>query len=115
MPYLVLRTLSRGPGKTIPVGSRTDLAWLSEAKRQKLVDVGAVRPVESPPLAELAGWQRRSERLAPLGIKTLEDFLAADVETIRRHLRVQSRTVKKWREQLIEWNNAPVPETGRRK
>lgn len=109
MPYLVLRTLSRGEGKIIPVGSKTDLAWLSEAKRQKLVEVGAVRPVESPPLIELAGWGRRGERLAPLGIETLEDFLAADVQTIRRRLRVKTATVEKWREQLIAWNNAPGP------
>jgi hypothetical protein len=106
--YLVLRGLDKG-GVIIPPQSRTRLEWLSAEDRAKLVMVGAVRKLASPPLTVLAGWRTRAEKLLPLGIETLEQFWEAEVSLIARTMRVKPVTVRRWRSEVEAWHTADGP------
>lgn len=106
--YLVLRDLSKGT-EVLTAQSRTRLEWLSEEERAKLVRVGAVRELASPPLTVLAGWQTRAEKLLPLGIETLEHFWEAEVKLIASTMRVKPATVRRWRSEVEAWHTADGP------
>lgn len=106
--YLVLRGLDKGGG-IIPAQSRTRLEWLSAEDQARLVEVGAVRPLASPPLTVLAGWKTRAEKLLPLGIETLEQFLEAEVRQIARVMRVKPATVRRWRSEVEAWHTDDKP------
>lgn len=110
--YLVLRDLDKG-GVIIPAQSRTRLEWLSAENQNRLVRVGAVRPLASPPLTVMAGWNTRAEKLLPLGIETLEQFLEAEVREITRIMRVKPATVRRWRSEVEAWHTADGPPTKR--
>ena len=100
--YLVVRDLAKGK-KIIPQGSKTDLAWLDEAGVQRLIVVGAVRSMASPPLAALGGWKARAARLDQVGIVTIADFLAAEDGEIAAANGVKVSTVKRWRKEIEDW------------
>lgn len=106
--YLVLRDLDKG-GVIIPAQSRTRLEWLSAEDQAKLVRMEKVRPLASPPLTVLAGWQTRAEKLLPLGIETLEQFWEAEVKLIARTMRVKPVTVRRWRSEVEAWHTAAGP------
>ena len=93
-------------------GDLTDLGWLDEAGKQRLIDIGAVRLVMSPPLAELAGWQTRAKKLNPLGILTIADFLFVPAADLAPALRVKEKTVLGWQDQLREWSKMTEPLRG---
>lgn len=93
----------------IEKGELTDLRWLNAAGKQRLIQVGAVREVMSPPLAELAGWQTRAKRLAPLGVKTMADFLFLPADKLGAALRVKEKTALGWQDQLREWSRMVEP------
>lgn len=90
-------------------GELTDLKWLNAGGKQRLVKMGAVRKVISPPLAELAGWKTRAKRLEPLGVKTMADFLFLPAAELGQALRVKEETVIGWQDQLREWNRMVEP------
>lgn len=106
--YRAKLPLAKGQ-KIIARGAMTDLAWLDEAAIQRLIAVGAVRTVISPPLAELAGWQRRAKKMSPLGVITLADFLAVPVPQLAKVLRVKAKTVTGWQDQLRGWSEMETP------
>jgi hypothetical protein len=101
--YLAIRHLAKGQ-QIIRSGSTTRLEWLTDEQRQKLVDIGVVRPLVSPPLAELKGWKTRATKLTSLGIETIEEFLEAEVGALTKTLRVRPATVSKWRNELAAWH-----------
>lgn len=90
-------------------GELTDLGWLDETGKQRLIDIGAVRVEMSPPLAELAGWQTRAKKLAPLGILTIADFLFVPTADLAPALRVKTQTILGWQDQLREWSKLTEP------
>lgn len=106
--YRAKLPLAKGQ-KIIARGTITDLAWLNEAAIKRLIAVGAVRAVISPPLAELAGWQRRAEKMVPLGVITMADFLAVPVPQLAKVLRVKAETVTGWQDQLRGWSEMETP------
>lgn len=95
--------------RMIARGALTDLRWLDADGKQRLVRIGAVRKVISPPLAELAGWQTRAKRLTPLGVKTMADFLFLPADKLGQVLRVKEETVIGWQDQLREWSQMVEP------
>lgn len=102
--YRIHKNLAVGE-KVIPRGSLTPLG-LSSDKIDKLIEVGAISRVQSPPLAVLPGWSTRANRLEPLGILDVEQFLDADPAVIAKHLKVKPATVQQWREDMVEWITA---------
>lgn len=100
--YLVLKQLLR-ERRLIEPGSRSRLEWLTEEGIAALVGRRAVRPLASPPLLELAGWQIRAKKLGGIGIETVDDFLEADPVEIRRCLRIKAETVERYQAQLRAW------------
>ncbi len=106
--YRTKLLMRKGP-RFIERGDLTDLRWLDEAGKQRLIDNGAVREVMSPPLAELAGWQTRAKKLIPLGILTMADFLFVPAADLAPALRVKAKTVLGWQDQLREWSKMTEP------
>lgn len=98
----VLRKLTRGSAVIEP-DQLVDIDWLSPENIDRLVAVGAVARLHGPPLEELPGWKRRSQRLAPIGITTAAEFLEADGDLVATHLRVKPATVAKWKTEVTQW------------
>ena len=108
--YRVLKPLSRNE-KRIEAGQITALAWLKPEQAAVLVERRAVSRLATPPLVELPGWEKRSKRLATLDIVTAEDFLEATDQAIAAEMKIQTRTVAKWKREIHSWLVIP-PERG---
>ena len=106
MAYITLKPLDK-KGQIIPINTVTRLEWLDDRQRERLARVRAVRVMQSPPLAELAGWQVRAGRLQAIEIITLEDFIEADTKEITKCLNHKAATVNKWKEELSAWFTQP--------
>jgi hypothetical protein len=106
MAYITLKPLDKH-GEVIPVQTMTRLDWLNPAQRDRLVQVRAVREVQSPPLAELAGWVTRAGKLDAIGIVTLEQFIDGETKEIAKCLGQKAATVEKWKEELSAWFTQP--------
>lgn len=106
--YYVKKLLSKGQ-KMINIGSLTTLNWLNKTGIQRLIKMGAVRAVFSPPLSELAGWQTRANRLKPVGVVTIDDFLAVDASDLAKILRTKKETAIKWQDLLRSWGDSDKP------
>lgn len=106
--YRVDSTLSRGE-KIIRPGSVSRLQWMEPGGIEILERLGKIHKIRTPPLAALAGWQTRANRLARVSINTIDDFLDADPDTIRTALRVKKETVEKYRSELLAWGTVDAP------
>jgi hypothetical protein len=100
--YFLNSALSKGD-KLYPGESYSRLDWMKPAGVEVLVNQGKVRLVQTPPLIELAGWKIRGATLAKHGIRTIDDFLEADIEIIGKLMRRKIPTIKKWRAELENW------------
>lgn len=102
--YRVQKRLSTGhqPGDIVADGNfRDDVAVA-------LVEVGALKIVNGPPLTELPGWTRRAELLAEVDITTADRFLEADDELIRLTVGYHSaKAVVQWKEDVRRWLMPP--------
>jgi hypothetical protein len=100
--YRVLRSLSR-KDQVIPRDSIGSLTWLSEESATKLLAVGSIARVSSPPLTELPDWDGRTRRLAVRGIFDAEQFLLADDGDLAEWTGHSVDTVRLWKEEVIRW------------
>ena len=106
--YRVLRDLSSGERK----GDIVDGGLFKHL--DALLKANALSPVSYPPLSELPGWTTRAEVVSSLGIITIEDFINAEDEALRKAFNHKTqRTIAKWRDELRAWL-VPVSETKRR-
>ena len=84
-------------GGILYAGSLTRLEWLGADGIARLLDVGAVSRVATPPLAALPGWKVRAGKLQQIGIVTVEDLIEADIAEVKAHMEVmRESTVEKW-------------------
>ena len=113
MMWRVLKPLSKGFHKVIPVGEITGLEWLDEKGIERLQEVGAITRLSAPPLHKLPGWQLRSQRLREVGITTAEQFLEADCKELAEQIGADPRTLAKWEEELLtRWLALPKTRGG---
>lgn len=77
----------------------------------RLLRVGAISRISSPPLSEVYGWEIRSKRMFAIGIDTVEEFLEADTSKVATQLKVSRATVQRLRDEL-EQLLAPPPRDG---
>lgn len=72
-----------------------------------LVDKGVLVLVSMPPLAELPGWSIRAEKLAKLGVITIDDLLDADegkLREIRGEFHYKTNVpIDKWKSEAMMW------------
>lgn len=106
MMYRILTKVDKGG----PAGGLSRFEWLTEEQVGILVAVGAIAPVQTPPLAVLAGWTRRAGMLAELGIERGDQFLEADPEALAGPLKVKAETVRRWQEDVTRQMTIPLPE-----
>lgn len=100
MIYRVLRTLERSEHNMISVGSVVVSSDFSEEHIQKLIDVGALSPISSPPLEALEDWSAIRYLLSgeSNSIVTLSDFIETSLEEL-------SRLTTLGKEDILEWKN----------
>ena len=106
MLYRVLNPLSRKE-RLYPIGTVTDLSWVNEEGREKLVRVGAVAEVHGPPIAELPEWRTRAPRLAKQDIMNLDQLVTADASALAAGLKISVITVKRWQSEAAAALTAP--------
>lgn len=75
-------------------------------KNQKIINAlihkKVIAEVSGPPLSELPGWKIKSEKMAKVGIITVNDFLARDSEELANELGYKERTINKWKNEVEE-------------
>jgi hypothetical protein len=104
--YRALKDLSNGY-------RRYELAPASAFKPDKiavLLQAGAIGEVTGPPLSKLPGWKVRAEKLAPLEIVCVHEFLAGDVAQMAEVMNVKEVTIEKWQSEVVKWLQ-PIPAT----
>jgi len=109
--YRALRNLSRNE-RIIPDGTLTELHWLNLAQIDKLIEVGAVAEVATPPLVALPGWKTRAPRLGALDINTAGEFLEADSAFVAEQLHLKAETVERWKTEARGWLTVPATDRG---
>jgi len=106
MLYRVLNPLSR-KGRFYPIGTVTDLSWVNEEGREKLIHVGAVAEVHGPPITELPDWKTRAPRLAKQDIINLDQLVTADASALAAGLKISVTTVERWQSEAAAALVAP--------
>ena len=96
MIYRILQRVDKGGAP----GSLCRFEWLDAAQGGRLVTVGAIAPVQAPPLAVLPGWTRRAALLRRLGIERADDFLEANADALAPGLKVKPETVQRWQAEV---------------
>lgn len=95
--YRILKRLSSGE-TYIEAGQLKQLE-LTDAQEKALLHAGAISVASTPPLAELAHFGPvRANRLASIGIVTVQDLFNADDASIAEALGVLPETVVRWKE-----------------
>jgi hypothetical protein len=110
--YRVRKALDRG-SHIIEPGQLIEIDWLGPEDIGRLETVGAVARVKGPPLVELPGWRRRGQRLAEIGIRTAEQYLEAEPESVAAHMAVKVSTAEKWKTEVRKWLAPPKVRKGR--
>ena len=100
--FRVLKPLSKGFHRVIPAGSVIDINWLEDEQLARLVAVGAVAKIQTPPLAKFPGWKTRAARLSRAGVNGVETFLEADNEWLAERLKLKPSTVERWKNELVD-------------
>ncbi len=101
--YRVRRKLSLGGGKYIPRGIQSELKELTPQNLRRLLELGYVTRVETPPLAILPRFKRRSESLRTMGIISIEDLLRADSDDVADNLDLKVDTIEKWKREAEDY------------
>jgi len=100
-----LRDNLRMGKKVLPIGEIHELASLSSAVIEKLIEKGAIAPIATPPLSALPGpWGYRARRLRKKArIVTVEDLLSADSGKVADVTGLRPGTVDTWKEEAKEY------------
>lgn len=109
--YRALRNLSRNE-RIIPGGTLTELHWLKPEQIDKLIEVGAVAEVATPPLVALPGWKTRAGKFGALNISTAGEFLEADTAFMADTLHLKPETVERWKAEVKGWLTVPATDRG---
>lgn len=104
----VLRDISKGE-RIIKKGGLIFDGDLPERNREILREKKVLSPISAPPLAAVPGWEDRAERLREYDINTIEDYIEADNNLLRKVFRAPNARVDGWREELINWMIIPSP------
>lgn len=104
MPNLYrLRTnLAMKDGTVYPSGTIQSLS-LSGKDEAKLISVGALTILQTPPLSALPNWEKRAERLEKHGIVTITDLLQADQAELAKQMKVKEETIAAWQRAVLQW------------
>lgn len=109
--YRALHNLSKNE-KTIPAGTILAFQWLNEAQIDKLISVGAIAPIGTPPLVALPGWKARATKCGKWGIETAEQFLEGDTAHLSDVLHLKPETVERWKTEVLGWLTVPQMDRG---
>lgn len=96
--YRAVQNLAWG-NKTVARGTVFDGARLKAVER--LVRVGAIAPVSTPPLEMVPGWQRRAKRLRPLGKTSVEEVLSMPAADLAGIFAIRPQTAERWQSELL--------------
>ncbi len=94
--YRAVQNLAWGD-RTVARGTVFDGARLKSVDR--LVRVGAIAPVATPPLELVPGWHRRAARL---GGRTVEEVLGMPAADLAGVFAVRVQTAERWQRELLD-------------
>jgi hypothetical protein len=109
--YRVLVNLSKDD-RIIYKGSIITGRGFQQETIERLIDLGKIARVSSPPLNELNGWKSRAKKLAMAGIITIDQFIEVDSGELARILNKPPFIIDKWKHELERLLEAPKPEQG---
>ncbi len=99
--YRALNDLSKGE-TIIPQGTVLAFPWLSETDIQRLIDVGAIAEVYTPPLEALPEF-RASARLLDAGLDSIEALMAADPVALAERLGCDVSYIEAMKQEALQW------------
>ncbi len=104
--YRVLRRMNKGDTFYLRGDIVKDDLFSEDALR-KLLAVGAIAPVNAPPLAEIAGWEKKAKKLEAIGVSDVTQFIEADPSALAKALKVSRATILRWGRDLEEQVRPP--------
>ncbi len=113
--YRIMSNLALG-SKIVPRGSirrivekgartpKLDGILAMDAQRvARLEERGAIARVNAPPLTEIPGWEKRAEKLLPIGIVDIEQFVEHDGAKLAKLLDMKEPVIAGLKKELIRW------------
>lgn len=93
--YRILQQLAVKGGRMIERGSIDALKELPAENIAILIERRIIAPVSAPPLSAInEDWRRIATKLEKYGIMSLDQFIEADVASLRRWLRTNTAAVE---------------------
>lgn len=97
--YRILTNLSMG-SKILNANTVQDFN-MSDEHIQKLLRLGVIAQISTPPLSALPLLKDKAAKLETLGIITLEDFLKAEYD-ILKSIWIKRDVIEKYKQELID-------------
>lgn len=101
MLYRTLRSLNHD-GKRILRDRIISPTWPASTI-DKLLEIGVLARVSTPPLTEIPGWETRAKKLVAHDILNAEQFLEADDVLLAKWLKNKPVTVKRLKTEVNRW------------
>lgn len=112
MLYRVLTNLGK-KDRVITEGSLIDPSEFSSEAIDKLLRMGKIAPVASPPLSVLPNWKTRAKKLEALGIITIEQLIECkDINKLAEDLDSNPVVVNSWINEARKKLEAPAKPGG---
>ena len=107
MTYYRNLSLPLDTNPPIPNGAVFPESLLSPRAIVILETKGKIAPVSTPPLSAIPGWTARAKKLEGKKIAKPEQFLEAPSDEMATLFSVTSRTVERWKLELLGWIESP--------
>jgi hypothetical protein len=87
----------------LPKGTLQELKQVSPKSLEALLKNGRIVKWGAPPLEALPGWERKSRAFEEVGVVTVADLIAADVEELSKRMNVSEDTLQGCVDEARRW------------
>jgi hypothetical protein len=102
--------IATNPDRHLEPGTLTNLEWLNERKRERLMKLGKISEASPPPFEALGKkWKGRATRLRKADIGGIVALINADAEELSAKVGVKPKTVIGWQEEARACLVVPAP------
>lgn len=109
--YRTCKRLGKGSSGIIDSGRIIISCMWPEDHLTRLLEVGAIEEVSSPPMAALPGWEPISEKCQPHGLTTLADLLDTPSDNLVSILELPLWEIDKLKHRAMDMLTVRAPQT----
>ena len=105
--YRALVDLALASGRVIRKKSLFTSDLIAPANLEKLLALGKISKVSSPPLEALSGWSEHAEKLKKVGVITIEQFAQMEHREVAKALKIPQYKAKELQTEALKLLEAP--------